>query len=71
MYSLNARLKIAELLQRVVDIVTPYADVTPMRVWLGPTLYVVITKPRDIEVIVIISQIHKTRCTLSKDVEII
>ena len=43
----------AELLQRIVGVTTPYVNVTPMRLWMGLTLYVVIVEPRDIEVIVL------------------
>ncbi|XP_016838143.1 cytochrome P450 4g15 [Nasonia vitripennis] len=40
-----------QLLERIVDVIAPYADVTPMRLWMGPMLYVIITEPRDIEVV--------------------
>lgn len=41
---------LAELLERVVSVMAPYENISPIRIWMGPTLYVVVTDPRDIEV---------------------
>lgn len=34
----------------MIDVVKPYIDVTPMKLWFGPFLYVIVTTPSDIEV---------------------
>lgn len=39
-----------ELLERIVEVISPYKDKTPIRLWMGPSLYIVIAEPRDIEV---------------------
>ncbi|XP_043472140.1 cytochrome P450 4C1-like isoform X1 [Leptopilina heterotoma] len=47
----NFACKPEELLERAVKIVKPYVNLTPIRLWLGPMLCVIITKPRDLEII--------------------
>ncbi|XP_051174382.1 cytochrome P450 4C1-like isoform X2 [Leptopilina boulardi] len=48
---LNFACKAEELLERAVKVVKPYVNLTPMRLWLGPMLCVIISKPRDLEII--------------------
>ncbi|XP_014204433.1 cytochrome P450 4C1-like [Copidosoma floridanum] len=40
-----------QLFERIVGILELYGNVTPMRLWMGPKLCIVITEPRDIEIV--------------------